>query len=418
MKTYSKNTYSTKEKLEYTSRKLFNIKLNDPNEGYDIRIGVNDYKAIIQEHTNPYNEKLEDRKFYCLNDIVINRGDLIKVKNKRNIYEDWLIISQVDMNNIYSTCKVQKTNNTVTFRCTDNNIYTLPCLKQSATLYSDGIQDGKTMSYLDDEVQVLVPYNLQTCRFKVGQRFIFDKEDVYKITSFDKSSYMENVNGQLQGVLKIHMARTEERNGLDDFENNLADNSDLIEIPILLEIPKTIIELKVGDTFKIIPTLTKNGQVVTDINELSKISYTTTNDLVATISNDGLITAIANGGIDLFVNYNNQSVRIECYISPTNVAMFSIQLSGAETIKDGRYNIYSMKLYDDKGLEVIPTNTVWELVNVDGIASELAYIYSYDNTICKVKCNSNLDNIGKKFKLKCISQGVYVEELIQIVSAF
>lgn len=223
MKDFSLYGFSPNDKILSDAEYIYNMQL-ESLEGKDVTIDGIPCKVLIYNHLNELNELKEERIISCKINIPFKRGSLVGFENGF-----YITTSLPDNHMVYWKAKIQKTNNTVTFKCIDSNTYVLPCIKQSATLYSDGIQEGKTISYLDDEVQVLVPYNLQTCKFKVGQRFIFDKEDIYKITSFDKSSYMENINGNLEGVLKIHMARTEKR-ATDDLENNLADNSGIIEV--------------------------------------------------------------------------------------------------------------------------------------------------------------------------------------------
>lgn len=180
------------------------------------------YKLIkineIEEDSIVVTDKNNTKKAYIRPNKIAKKGDVLEIDN-----EKWIAINCDNSNILYPSYIIQKTNNVITFKDENNSIKTLPCILQSATLYSDGLNESKFIIFPDDEIQILVQYNNYTKKFLINQRFIFNHNKVFKITSFDEYTFMDLKNDSLEGVLKIHLVRDEETE-LDNFKTNIAYN--------------------------------------------------------------------------------------------------------------------------------------------------------------------------------------------------
>lgn len=348
-----------------------------------------DFVGIIQYHANPLNEHKEDKKLLCALDIDLKRGDTLSINN-----EYWLVLSDIEKNTVYQKCKIRKANNILTLEY-KNNIYKIPCVLNNATLYSDGLEI-KEMTLSNDQRGCLVPYNDLTKQIKLQQRFLFNHNSAFSVSLIDDFSFKQV--DENSGLLQLTMIREIEKSNLDDFTNNLADNSHLKkEIPITLQIDNKTIQLEVNKTYQLNPKLLQGNKEINSQEELNKIVYTIDNNLIAKVEN-GIITSLTEGSTNIQISYNGQVIIIPLQIVNTSVNGSNCNIIGNDFIKIGKLGMWNVELYNNNGNKV-NGKVEWEIVGND-IDNLIKIKEKTDNSITLLAYR-NQENIGKKFTIKC-----------------
>ncbi|QDY27189.1 hypothetical protein [Clostridium botulinum] len=388
MKDYSNFNPNPINKLIWSSQKVFNNQLKF--EGQEIKIENKLIKAIIRNHGNPTNEFKEERFLITGKEIDIQRGDIIEYLN-----EIYLVITDVDRDNqIYNTCKLKKCNNVLTFQY-EKDIHKIPCVLSNATLYSDGLEE-KQMILSNDQRNVLIPYNKLTNKIQLQQRFVFNHNSVFSVSLIDDFTFKQI--GSNNGLLQLNMVREQKQTNLDDFENNLADNSHLKkEEPIMLQIDNKTIQLEVNKTYQLNPKLFQGSKKVNSQEQLNKISYIVEDNSIVKVEN-GLITTIQKGDTNIQVCYDEQFISITIQVTDTSVHTGTCNIIGDAFMKIGKLSKWTVELYDNQGNK-IDGKVEWDIVgeNID----ELVKIREKTSNSIVLLAHKKQENIGKKFIIKC-----------------
>ncbi|APR02322.1 TPA: hypothetical protein ACXDAY_002074 [Clostridium botulinum] len=388
MKDYSNFNPNPINKLIWSSQKVFNNQLKF--EGQEIKIENKLIKAIIRNHGNPTNEFKEERFLITGKEIDIQRGDIIEYLN-----EIYLVITDVDRDNqIYNTCKLKKCNNVLTFQY-EKDIHKIPCVLSNATLYSDGLEE-KQMILSNDQRNVLIPYNKLTNKIQLQQRFVFNHNSVFSVSLIDDFTFKQI--GSNNGLLQLNMVREQKQTNLDDFENNLADNSHLKkEEPIILQIDNKTIQLEINKTYQLNPKLFQGGKEVNSQEQLNKISYIVDDDSIIKVEN-GLIISLQKGDTNIQVCYGEYVISVPIQITDTSVHSGTCNIVGDTFMKIGKLSKWIVELYDSQGNK-IDGNVEWDIVgdNVD----ELIKIREKTSNSIVLLAHKKQENIGKKFIIKC-----------------
>ncbi|MBD5589189.1 hypothetical protein [Clostridium botulinum] len=327
---------------------------------------------------------------------TVDIGDYITVKNK---FDDekitYIILSQAEHRDGYDISYMQICNNFITL----SKDLIMPCFVDSATLYTDGLNlMDKNITLPDDEITVFIQYNDITKKLKENQRVMFNHEDVFSITLFNKWSNMVNDGKRLKGMLKMHMERKQERNSLDDFENNLADNSHLKkEEPIILQIDNKTIQLEVNKTYQLNPKLFQGNKEIDSQEQLNKITYIVDDDSIVKVEN-GLITTIQKGNTNIQVCYDEQVINIPIQVTDISVHSGTCNIIGDDFIKIGKLSKWTVELYDFQGNR-IDGKVEWDIVGDD--MDELIKIREKTSNSIVLLAHKKQENIGKKFTIKC-----------------
>ncbi|BAO04897.1 uncharacterized protein CBO05P1_178 [Clostridium botulinum B str. Osaka05] len=388
MRDYSNFNPNPINKLIWSSQKIFNNQLKF--EGQEIKIENNLIKAIVRNHGNPTNEFKEERFLITGKEIDIQRGDTIEY-----LGEIYLVITDIDRDNqIYNTCKLKKCNNVLTFQY-EKDTYKIPCILSNATLYSDGLEE-KQMTLSNDQRNVLVPYNRFTNKIQLQQRFVFNHNSVFSVSLIDDFTFKQmNVDN---GLLQLNMVREQKQTNLDDFENNLADNSHLKkEESIILQIDNKTIQLEVNKTYQLNPKLFQGDKEITSQKELNKITYGIDNTTIVKVEN-GLITSLQKGDTNIQICYGKQIINIPIQVTDISVHSGTCNIIGNDFMKIGKLSKWIVELYDSQGNKV-DGKVEWDIVgeNID----ELIKIREKTSNSIVLLAYNKQENIGKKFIIKC-----------------
>lgn len=217
---------TSQEQLIHQERENFNYYLSDaPNKFNvekfkDLSVSLNEnIICTIQDHHFNDSQNVDGKILCCRYNENLNIGDII-------LWENQLYIVYFEEKNTipsHKTLLIKPCNNVLTLQY-NKNIYKIPCILSNATLYSDGI-DVKQITLSNDQRNVLVPYNEFTNKIQLQQRFVFNHNSVFSVSLIDDFTFKQV--GTSNGLLQLNMVREQKQANLDDFENNLADNSHL-----------------------------------------------------------------------------------------------------------------------------------------------------------------------------------------------
>lgn len=155
-------------------------------------------------------------------------------------YKDEIFISdKLDMSTVgYNKRKIQQCNNTLKFRDgVSGKVYEFPCLIQDKTsVYADGLAITQQNIIADDMIMITIPNNKHIASIpSYGYRLIFNNSVAYKTTRKDMLTN--------EDVITFRCIAELINKDKDDLDNNLAHQSEVVEISSDEEVSDISIEL-------------------------------------------------------------------------------------------------------------------------------------------------------------------------------
>lgn len=402
MKDYSNYRPSTHDKLYWSNKQVFDNELK--YKGDDVLIDNIFVRALIKEHTSPFNEKKEERKFMCHLDCNVNRGSVVDYNNGQ-----WLVISDIDSNKVHKSCKILQCNNKLKFydlTSISNSIVSIPCIKENKSI---GIDNNNYFIDVKGKITVKVPVTDNTLLFYDGQRFIVDIY-VYEVTEIKCVNLDLN---KMSGYLEIEMSKVQ-KDLKDNFETGIAYNEKTVLNNYSIEILNgQDLSLNVSESATLNIQVKNNGEIVNPIPELE---YINSNPLVSSIENN-IITAISQGSSIITVRFKNEPIiskSINITVSEIKEDNKTVVLNGNTKLYKNKSNTYSC-LFKNNGIEYVD-NGIFYLTADDGISeldSNIAVINSQGNNQCIVSAKN--PNGIVYVKLFCKSEdGLVISEPLRI----
>jgi hypothetical protein len=363
-------------------------------EGKDALIDGIEERVVTQNHTNPLNQLKYDKKIHCDMTSVIHTGSIVEVEDKI-----WLVTSKIHSTQAYKTGSLVECNNTLKWQTPTGEIKSYPCIIQDKTsVYSSGIEENKYLSLADDQILIIIQNNADTSQLELDKRFIFDhsKNNIYKLSKIQ--SLIQ------EGLLYFTMTKDQE-GANDNLELNLADY--VVNNYVLTILNGDIASLNISEELQLSVQVINNGASV----ENPIITYSSDNETVATVDNNGLITCHAIGQAVITATYNGVSDTITINGIEVVTDNYSIEyISPISQIYTGQSKTLNIKVLNN-GTEVFDKTVTWSVSDIT-----LATITGSTNTTCTIKANSNkLGNVTLKCSLTD-DTNVFKDAVIQVKS--
>ena len=214
MRDYS-NYHAPLEDLMLESGSLIFEQQLKGEEGKDVEIDNVPTRALVQYHTNPLSDLVEDRKLTCRKDVDIKKGSIVKVLEDNDNY---LTITKVKHNSLIKYTKIYYCNQTLTWQDEFNVVHTTPCiLSDKTSVYSDGLSKTTLISLGTDQTSIIVQENEYTSKIPINKRFIFknDGNNIYEVNRRD--------NLTLDGLISFVVKKSLYDPLYDNLELNLAN---------------------------------------------------------------------------------------------------------------------------------------------------------------------------------------------------
>jgi len=351
--------------------------------------------SYINESTSSTGIQVIDNKNAYVKTIVmqpndsINVGDIFEFDNLK-----WICIEADKTNPVNERGIVYQAKHTITLN-KNHILYNIPCIVESAVrLYQLGDKDNKYLSEPSTNIIIRVPNNDITRLIK--------RSDVYKIGM--QNYRVVDVNDVIESgllVLKMEFALSEQPK--DSITTVTILNGEEINMNYQGQTLQLNVEVKVND--EIIPN--------------PEITYTSSNEDIATVDENGLVTTILNGICTITATYNDVSDSIDINSVTIIPDDFEIVLTptNANTIKIGTSLVLEAHAMNN-GVEDLTKHFNWYLINVDGSSNTYATIVSNDKT-CIINASNSYSHINKYIKIKAELVGdvtVFTEKQIKLIS--
>ena len=244
------NFYYTREERINEVQENFNIRRYNSAESYEVECeGVRD-RVLIQSHTNPLNEKKEDKKVHFPLSFNIKKGSII---NWIKYDELWMAISRVDIvGDAYKSVQIYKCNNVLNKYLYDENnnrkLYQEPCIIDYE-ITDDSVNYSKKIILPEGTIQVIAQNNNNTKTIQVNDRFIFNGQP-FKIEGIN--SFLRDDIKDVNSVPLLYFSMTKDQiSPSDDLTNNIADGLLIHDTGITdIIISPNIIKILQGDIQK------------------------------------------------------------------------------------------------------------------------------------------------------------------------
>lgn len=276
---------------------------------------------LIQVSSNEYNDQYEQRNVVCDLETELKRGSIITDVQRKgfNTIEEgsWLVITDIDINQVSRYAKVQKCNNSISFQLSDSTtIHTYPCIfSRSISANSDGTDNLKYFLTNDEIVNITIQNNSITKEIPLNKRFVFDNfiNSIYEIKSMDVS--------EKKGLIQFKLLKSEKQAD-DRLDLNVANYVEQVipdedDYSIIVSGASSITAS--GYQKEYVATVTLDGLVV-DKEVSFKILETTT--LASIISASGMNCIVkANSDMDIGI------VTLRCLMVDDETVYFDKEIT-------------------------------------------------------------------------------------------
>ena len=321
-----------------------------------------------------------------------NVGSVVKHTDKISLIENtYIVVSKQEDMDGYDVCYTQRCNNILQFYSSTSTLHSIPCIISKGSISLD---EQKIISTLDSEIAVQISNTSITRQigmnnvFKIGIRS-------WKVTNIDDIT--------VNGLLLIKMQYSEVEQIFPSYSLTIL-NGDSIQADINTPVQLSI-QVKDRETIITSPLLT----------------FTSSNNLIATVSSTGLVSFLSVGNIMISCklqsdNLIQDSIGIEVVEEEQHNYTAEIDLGSISIIKT--YSSTYTCTFKDNGI-AITDSSVFYLTADDGVsATSLASIVSQDSVgnSCVVK-GLNLGYV--KLFVKNVGETVFSSGFrIQIKSIF
>jgi hypothetical protein len=322
--------------------------------GSDILLNDNTIRALIT-NTN-LEQNYDDRRISSLS--PLNRGDIVLFEGKK-----YIIISEVNAKR-YSKFKANMRHLphsiTINSQC---RFYTLDCYINTSNL---GVIDGRVLSIPDGEITVISTLINNDSDLRIDARFLLYGE-VFKVTGIDRGY---SKPGMIILTCKKDLIDTV----TDDLINGIAGG---LACPV--DITSSDFSIAVDSTH----------QLTWSSAEDAPVKFTSSDETVATVDANGLVTGLAEGVATITIA-NDTNERIQDTVSvavidvPAGYTINLISTGDLEQINKGYTRTYNVEVTQHG--TVVNEPVQWELFADDQTTSTtLAEIQSQTYTSCVVK---------------------------------
>lgn len=316
----------------------------------------------------------------------IGIGSVIVMKG-----QPYVIISDkdADESNAFYSAIAQKTNVTI------NGI---PFVVDTATY---GESQGTIFTQVDGDVIIYTGFNTITDKIKVNAN----------VNAFGNTYQVSN-RFVKENILYVHLKQT----------TTVPDNYKITYNGL------TSFDINDGTTYQLSYTVTNNGNVVNN----PTIHYSSSDDTVATVDSNGLMTMLKEGTVDITASYSDASVTTTMTIADSSTPSVDYRMDIYSSLYEikvgGSYRGMEVKYYNSEGTDITAdvivnktkSDYVWsawcEGVDLTNDKSLITWYTGGAVNATKIKFADNRDYLGKTMTVKCVTDGVTISKDYSIVS--
>ncbi len=298
----------------------------------------------------------ELKKISLMPNQTLNFGDVITWQG-----EKWLATAVDDMGGIYYCGSIQKCVSSLKWMDSNGAIQ-----ESWFTLTTDlqrglGLNEGSTITVSTERRYIAIQRNSYTSQIEKLQRFIFDNGRCWRVVS---------INSLLTNLIILELEETLISETKDNIALRIADYY-IHDYSIHISNGNSV-NLSANDTLQL-DVVAKDHGTITSL----PVTYSTSDSSIATVSNGGLITAIANGTITIrasLTNDPNTYSEMSVNVSDVVESGWTLDISGSDfckihqiqkftgTVKNNGVTdtskLIRWTLYDDSGSQPTTLGTI------------------------------------------------------------
>lgn len=376
---------SNEEIMEYAFADMTTYKRVKVNGTYYDARFLEDRKDTVESAAG--NHRIQFRK-----GVHFPVGTYIEIPNEEEVYEKWLLVSDVDAVQFPKNC-ILKCNYNLKW-IYNNRLIEYPVALRTKNSYTDGVKQAEEFNTLDNQSAFWIPFNEDTQEITYDMRFLISNNPKHP-----KAFKVTKVDDVLRpGLVMVFLLQDQLQDGDDG--NVMCANYDRLNGETYINI------LNIGDSLSIRPQDEIQLEVEAVINgrkvQPDEIVYASEHPDIVTVSNTGNIKGIAPGASIIKVSCGDKSDFITVEVADTT----SVQNNISVIDTDGDYVI---RLYFDKQLEVV---TYIEGIKTEGvdyqyevtIGSELIEDIRFEDEILTIVPVNSISNIGKPVQVTLINE--------------
>lgn len=263
--------------------------------GKDIKLNNISTKAILNN-----TDDIEDTKIMKLRE-NINRGDIVEYNSQK-----FICLGEINDKRYktFNRVKIQKLNHVIKVYI-DNKLEEIPCIIEVSK--EQTIKENQWIAIPDGSIKIKIQDNLINKKLRIDNKFI----------KFKSKWTISGLTMEDAGLIYIYAEKTEFSSD-DNRELEIADYYKYqVKHSYSIEID-TILNLKLNDTKQLSPIVKDNGNIVS-----LPLVYTSSDNSIATIDQNGLITAIKDGACNIKVGLRDY---------PTISQTISLSVKSSQTI--------------------------------------------------------------------------------------
>jgi len=335
----------------------------------------------------------------------LKRGDLIRYRG-----EPYLLFFPVDHKKNSYIGRIRECNHKIAFNFF-GDVQWFDVILESKTF---DVNSGNYISLPEGKIEVWLQENEKSTRVSLQQRFL-NTNRVWKVTGIDRTK---------PGIMRFFCELTES-NTDDNFELGIVDYykyTHQYRISISNIQPMGI---TVGNTVQLSVAIKDNGSVVTP---MPSITYTTSNEEIATVNEEGVVTAIREGTVIVTARLTEYpeviaSTEIQVSKGTPEPANYSIKISygSSPMIRVGGFGTNVSAVVYANGVVVSDKAVDWSVTNQDGSSKPKVQILDVKDTSCRIQGTDDTDNIGSVVIVKATMRedsDVFTEQEFKLRSLF
>ena len=184
----------------------------------------------------------------------------------------------------------------------------------------------------------------------------------------------------------------------------------------------TSFDINDGTTYQLSYTVTNNGNVVNN----PTITYSSSDETVATVDSNGLMTMLKEGTVDITATYSTVSVTTTMTIAnsstPSVDYTMDIVSSTYELKVGGSYKGLTLKYYNSEGTDITSETIVnktredyvWSAwcngVDLTNNTNFVSWINGSEVNQKRIKLGNDRSYLGKTMTIKCVTDGITISK--------
>lgn len=177
----------------------FDIRRQYSAEGKQLTINNTTDWCLVQTSSNPLKQFEDLRKICCPLTMTVNHGDYVTFDDSK-----WLIDTNViNIDEAYLSTRMSRCNYLLKWQNASGTIIERYCVE--SRISTVGIDENKVIQIGKKQSKLLIPYDSETIKLRVGKRFYIDNNTEnptpYEITLANTTQYVKNGHGYLEFIV-------------------------------------------------------------------------------------------------------------------------------------------------------------------------------------------------------------------------